>query len=1312
MKILCKILPILLLVIACNNTPKDDGTVPPPLFPQPQRIVANPEGGYQINPVTGDSIKPLINSLGDTIKTGVPIPAKPKFIHPDSVAKPKVVKAPDLESLEKHDAHPNRHKIPDDIPTITVDHSQLKTVKFGEGDQDFVLVNSEGDTIPTGVPIPAKGKVVKAVQPKPVKALPPESKEDVVTHIQHLNWKHGINAHYFYSIKEDSKGNIWFGTMGGGVIRYNGQNFIHYGEKEGLTNKPIMAIVEGDKDDLWFASHAGIICYDGKSFTHFNEKNGLGNNKFSSGLADSKGNMWFGSSGGVVRYDGKSFSIITQKEGLNHNKISSIIEDKNGKIWFGSSGGGVSFYDGKSFTHLTQKEGLSRNFVTSMIEDRNGVIWIGTFGGGISRYDGNDFQLFNWKEGLSSGRISSMSEDVKGNVWIGTFGSGVNYYDGKSFTHFTENEGLGHNSVSSILEDSKRGIWIGTSGGGVNILNEKNLSRFTLKETLVNKKVISALSDNKGGAWFGTFFNGVIYSNGESFSFITKKNGLSNDKINSILEVRNGNIWFGTDEGVTLYNGEIFTHFTEKEGLSNNKINSILEDKKGNVWFGTNGGVTLYDGKVFSHFTEKEGLISNAINSIFEDNKGNVWFGTVNGVTRYNGKIFTHYTEKEGLSDNHIGAIIEDQSGNLWLGYWGGGITKYNEEGFTHFTKKEGLNNTLINSILEDQNGNLWFGTWGGGILHYNGDSFVSITEEDGLSNNWVHAITQDKNNRIWTATEKGITALSNTFSKQPPKAYLRTIDINEQFIDYHNISDTLIDEIEVSGAERFENYPLNLALPYEKNHLTFHFVGIDWSAPHKIQYSHRLLGLNSKWSTPSHETKVDYRGLPYSNYTFQLRAIGESGEWSEPFEYTFTIHPPWWHTWRARMFYVLFALTLILALFKWRTNKLKKRQIELETEVDNATKEIREQKEVVEKQKEVVEKQKSVVESAHEELQEKNKEILDSINYAKRLQDAILPPVKLVKEYFNESFILFKPKDIVSGDFYWMETSSLPYSSEDTVNTPRNRQESSGNKLIMFAAADCTGHGVPGAMVSVVCANALYKSVNELHLTDPGRILDATRTIVIDTFSKQGGDVKDGMDISLCVLDEVTQTLYWAGANNPLWILRASNNEIEEVKANKQPIGLYGELLPFKTHSIDIQEGDCIYLFSDGYADQFGGEKGKKFKAGRFKKLLFEIKSLSMDQQKAKLDEAFEQWKGQIEQIDDVCVIGVKLNPKPQSPFTKRELEVIRLLAQGLSSKLIADKLNLSKDTVDTHRRKMLKKAEAYNTTELLNYCKEIGVI
>lgn len=250
--------------------------------------------------------------------------------------------------------------------------------------------------------------------------------------------------------------------------------------------------------------------------------------------------------------------------------------------------------------------------------------------------------------------------------------------------------------------------------------------------------------------------------------------------------------------------------------------------------------------------------------------------------------------------------------------------------------------------------------------------------------------------------------------------------------------------------------------------------------------------------------------------------------------------------------------------------------------------------------------------------VEHKNKEITDSINYAKRIQEAILPSRADLASNLSNGFILYKPKDIVAGDFYWLE-----------------QVENS----TYVAAADCTGHGVPGALVSVICSSALSKTLLEENKFETGLILDRTRELVIEKFSKSEENVQDGMDISLCRING--KELEWSGANNPLWVI--SDGELLEIKPNKQPIGKIDNPAAFTTHSLTLKANSMVYLFTDGYADQFGGEEGKKFKYKAFKELLIAISELTLNQQKEQLDAHFEAWKGAHEQVDDVCVIGIR---------------------------------------------------------------------
>ncbi len=306
----------------------------------------------------------------------------------------------------------------------------------------------------------------------------------------------------------------------------------------------------------------------------------------------------------------------------------------------------------------------------------------------------------------------------------------------------------------------------------------------------------------------------------------------------------------------------------------------------------------------------------------------------------------------------------------------------------------------------------------------------------------------------------------------------------------------------------------------------------------------------------------------------------------------------------------------------------------------------------IISAQKLEVEQQRDIATEQRLMVEEKNKEILDSISYAKRLQHALLPSQQLVKSYFKDSFIVYLPKDIVAGDFYWMHQVTL----------------GNGDVLKLFAVADCTGHGVPGAMVSVVCSNALNIAVKELGIHEPGKVLDKVRELVIESFDESGEGVRDGMDIAFCSLKVARTgakpTLQYAGANNALWVMRnndqpivanelprttlftseTSGAQLLEVKADKQPIGKHESTIAYTTHTFELQPNDAIYLFSDGFADQFGGPRGKKFKYKPFRQLFMEASAQTMGQQYDLICQTFDTWKGNFEQIDDVCVLGIRV--------------------------------------------------------------------
>jgi len=340
----------------------------------------------------------------------------------------------------------------------------------------------------------------------------------------------------------------------------------------------------------------------------------------------------------------------------------------------------------------------------------------------------------------------------------------------------------------------------------------------------------------------------------------------------------------------------------------------------------------------------------------------------------------------------------------------------------------------------------------------------------------------------------------------------------------------------------------------------------------------------------------------------------------------------------------VLFVIIITFLIVWLRMRRLKLQKKLLKEEVDRQTYEIRQQKEEILQQNELLQQQKEEITTQKDEIEvQRNiaieqrdlvemhrKEIEDSIIYAKRIQTAALPENKLLNILLEDFFIFFKPRDIVSGDFYWA---------------------SQNNNKIIAVAADCTGHGVPGAFMSMLGISFLHKIVNEKNITDADKILNRLRANVINSLKQTvEGESKDGMDVALCVIDRETKTIEYAGANNPLYIIHGE--ELTEYKAQKMPIAIYEDMKPFEKQTIDYQEGDIIYMFSDGYADQFGGPKSKKFRYSNLQKLLIKISTEPMQKQKEILTETMERWMSYPDsytnekqfQIDDIIVFGIKL--------------------------------------------------------------------
>ncbi|MEZ4844566.1 MAG: two-component regulator propeller domain-containing protein [Bacteroidia bacterium] len=710
-------------------------------------------------------------------------------------------------------------------------------------------------------------------------------------------------------------------------------NFTNFTTDDGLALDGISCSVMDNVGNLWFGTYGGGVCrFDGKSFSTFTTAKGLADNSVSSILEDKDGNLWFGTDGGVSRFDGKSFSNFTTAQGLANNKVWSILEDKDGNLWFGTAGGGVSRYDGKSFSTFTTAQGLANNSVWSILEVKSGDLWFGTEGG-ISRYDGKSFSTFTTAQGLANNKVWSILEDKSGNLWFGTLGGGVSRFDGKSFSTFTTAQGLANNSVWSILEDKSGDLWFGTEGG-VSRYDGKSFSNFTTAQGLANNKVWSILEDKDGNLWFGTGGGGVSRFDGKFFSTFTTAQGLANNKVPSILEDKNGNLWFGTlYGGVSRFDGKFFSTFTTAQGLANNTVYSILEDKGGNIWFGTDGGgvsrllrrnleelqeniekVKSVCKVSFDNFSIGQGLANDVVYDIVEDKEGNVIIGTNLGFTFIPAKMSSmpfsevkseleYYNESNGypIKDVNNNAMLCDSKGIIWAGTGSSksALVRFDYAAVQRIKQPPVL---VIQRIKVNEENICWYNLKTNGIRQNAEDSATALLQE------------------FW--------AYEKVLSK----------DENDSIINRFG-------DIQFDSITKFYPLPQNLVLPFRHNQISFEFTAIETSKPQLVRYQYILEGYDKNWSPVTNRTNASFGNIREGTYTFRLKALGANGFWTEPIAYTFRVLPPWYRTWWAYLIYILIFLGALRIFSKWRERNLREEKEKLERTVAKRTEELTSEK-------------------------------------------------------------------------------------------------------------------------------------------------------------------------------------------------------------------------------------------------------------------------------------------------------------------------------------------------------------------------------
>lgn len=1065
------------------------------------------------------------------------------------------------------------------------------------------------------------------------------------------------------------------------ILQGQNQRFKNLSLKEGLSQSTVNSIIQDQKGLIWIATQDGLNKYDGHEFIHYKKQledtNSLPDNNIQALYEDTKGNIWIGTYGsGIAVYNPRlnQFKRLNSSNSKLSDDIIMSFKEFNNAMYIGTKRGGLNAYD-YAENKITPIP-IENNSLIQIrdIEIFNNTIYAITNLGGIHYFDKTI-----WIKLLDTIQIQSV-ESLQNQLWLG----GVNgelYYKEASGYKFNslKLESLNGVGIWGISSDNSGNLWLGTFGSGLYWINKNNhkiINKFTSKREDINSishdVILSLFRDKDDGIWIGTLGGGINYfePNNQNFKHFNEINGLTNNVVMSFLE-DNDKLYIGTYGGGMNVLDLSTNQFSLISEISAKIIRCIYKDEAEILWIGSYGnGLIRYDKKNKS----AKQILKNIADDVWCITKGDrneLWLGTwESGLIKYDkgDNSYKQYLKEEevnSISENTVLSIAKNKAGNLWIGTYGSGLNyfdvqteKFTNLGYEGKNNKE-TNNKKIRSIYVDNNDDLWIGTDGGGLNYYNDKKaeFKYITTENKLPNNVIYGVVQDYNNNIWMTTNYGISRFSiynqsvtnfdyddglqnNEFNQGA--IYLHKGNIYAGGINGFNIfnpkkvelsakhTNTIITSMKVMGKEYDTpiRYIDSLNLNYSSNFLSFQFSYLDYSG--KIVYRCKLEGLDKNWIYLDDRNYINYTNLAPGNYTLKFQGK-RVGDWNEKYStLKIIIPPPFWQTAWFYTVSILFFLSALYLFYVMKQKSLRRKNIELESQVRKRTQEIQHKNVILEEQKREVETQKELIEVKHLEIQA-------SITYAKRIQSAILPSPKLVKEYLVDSFIMYKPKDIVAGDFYWIERSPSLTLPEGKGVSPLS-VESEG--AILFAACDCTGHGVPGAMVSVVCNNALNRSIKEHGLTDPGEILTKTREIVIQEFEKSDEEVKDGMDIALCSLKG--HQLQYAGANNPLWICR--NGEILITKPDKQPIGSFRSSNPFTTHFVDLQKGDIVYIFSDGYADQFGGEKGKKYKAAKLKELLLFNNHLEMEKQKEVLENSFEEWRGNLEQVDDVCIIGVRI--------------------------------------------------------------------
>lgn len=1019
--------------------------------------------------------------------------------------------------------------------------------------------------------------------------------------------------------------------------------FEQYGVEQGLGSSKVYTMIQDRNDWIWIGTESGVSRFDGSGFENFTAARRMAGGGVFSMTEDTLGRIWFGHlNGGIslfdegrffkLKYDSISIdgditsirqlkgniwvttmnngAILTSfpqrgdtvlrgkqfmgKDGLS-DQISGTCIDNDDNLYCITSYAGIKKFNPSQNNFETfNPQGLTKFFnIIVMFQDSRGNYWYGTHNGGLYKYDvdSGKMRVFDVRDGLSRNMISYITEDYRGNIWVGTFGGGITVFEGEKIKVYDQSNGLEATSIHCIVEDKEKNMIIADHYSGISIYKGDHFLTWSDEKFLPDKNVFAVEQDEIGRYWIGTNSGISLYSPAAGNGNKVQSLKAAGSKIRFIESDRAGTIWIGTDgSGLSRYdiNNQRFTYDTRINSYLhvNAIITALALDNDNRLWIGNMDRLVMYDSNKdeISYFSQENGLVGTSVTALFCDKDNNIWIGSENksGLTKYD-PIKGEFI-KISIGEEYIPkAITQTADGNIWIGTTSGLISLKDDSVVLSLTEETGLLSNNIKLLQPEGNDFLYIGT-NNGLNRYNlKDSTITFfTRRNGFSGieTNLNASLSDSQGNLWFGTANGITMLDP--ERMPPVIKEPVVHISRMEVNY--------------SPRRMED---GLKLSFKENAVLFNYYCVSLMEPDAVKFKVMLRGFDPGWKPASGETMQDY-SLPPGHYTFRVMASNGYGYWNEdPVEYSFVIKQPFYKSPWFIISAILMAAAGIIIYIKIREKNLIREKKILEAKV-------------VERTAEVVQKSK--------EIEEKNRDITASIRYAERIQRAMLP----MDNTFPDTFVFYLPKDIVSGDFYWM------YSAGD---------------LRFIAACDCTGHGVPGAFMSIIGHNSLDKVVKEYGIVHPGEILDKLNEEVVKALKQRNEEtINDGMDLALVTFDRKKYILEFAGAFNPLYIV--SDGQLSVYKGDRFSIGMSTQQdeKTFINQVIEIKAGDMIYMCSDGYADQFGSKEVKKFKSGNIKRLLLSIYQLPVDEQREIIKKTILEWKGDLPQVDDMLFFGMRI--------------------------------------------------------------------